>query len=350
MSKKIYDICLVTDAWLPQVNGVVTTLHHLTKQLKALHYKIDVIEPSQFVGFPLPTYKEIKVPWNWYKAYHQIGESIDRSNAVHIATEGALGLLARLYCHKHDIPYLTSYHTKFPEYVKARLPFIPLSWGYATMRWMHNRATTTLVTTKSMQDELTEWGICNTTVWSRGVDTDFFHPIEYDANERPLLGYVGRVSVEKNMEAFLDLPDYLGDKVVVGDGPDYKRLKKKYPNVNFVGYKFGDELVEWYNKLDCMVFPSKSDTFGLVNVEAMACGTPVAAYPVTGPKDIIVEGKNGAISEDLDKAVKRALKCSPARCRLYTVDNFSWGNSISPYLLSLFGETNEILSVNSEST
>jgi glycosyltransferase involved in cell wall biosynthesis len=331
-------ICLVTDAWHPQVNGVVTTLSTLVTEAEERGYSVEVISPCFFSTFGLPTYNEIKVPWNWRKAYRVIGNSIKAAKAVHIATEGALGLLARIYCHRHNVPYLTTYHTKFPEYVKARWPFIPLSWGYKVMRWMHNRATTTLVTTASMKEELDAWGISNTEVWSRGVDTETFRPWnDIERGPETLIGYVGRVSVEKNIDAFLDLPDSLGKKVVVGDGPDLKRLKKKYPDVEFVGYKFGRDLVEWYNKLDCMVFPSCTDTFGLVNIEAMACGTPVAAYPVTGPKDIIIEGRNGAMSDDLDNAVKRALKCNREICRMHTVETFSWEKSLQPYLLALLG-------------
>lgn len=341
------DTCIITDAWEPQVNGVVTTLKQQVLQLEERGYSVEVIHPGMFKTFGLPTYKEIQVPWNCLAAYRRIAHCIYNSKTVHIATEGMLGYLARLYCHRHDVPYVTSYHTKFPEYVKARAPFIPLSWGYAVMRWMHNRASTTLVTTESMQRELAQHGITGTQVWTRGVDTEQFRPIPVPRSFNLVIGYVGRVAVEKNIEAFLKLPDELGTKVVVGDGPDRERLEAAYPDVNFVGYQFGDKLAEWYSSLDCMVFPSLTDTFGLVNIESMACGTPVAAYPVTGPKDIIVNGVNGYMSIHLEFAVKRAIECSRERCREYTVEHFSWDNTVRPYLSSLFGEDYEDLPVNS---
>jgi glycosyltransferase involved in cell wall biosynthesis len=340
MSTPTKRIVLVTDAWSPQVNGVVTTLTQLTKQLLDMDYMVGIVEPSQFKCYRFPLYKEVLMPWNMVKVYRTVATQIKFAQYVHIATEGPIGLMARLYCHRHNIPYITSYHTRFPEYANARWSFLKLSWGYAVMRWMHNRASSVLVTTKSMQEELTEWGINNTVVWNRGVDTGVFRPVQHlqngsrslDYPDLPNLGYVGRVSVEKNMEAFLDLPDYLGKKIVVGDGPDRKRLEKKYPNVRFVGYKFGKNLVAEYNKMDIMVFPSKTDTFGLVNLEAMACGTPVAAFPVTGPKDIIQEGVTGSMNDDLAVAVKNALLIDRNQCMLATRNNHSWDNALLPYL------------------
>lgn len=336
-------ICLVTDAWFPQVNGVVTTLSHIETEVTKKGYDVTIIHPGLFKTFPLPTYQEIKVPKNLRVAYEKVKEAIDEADAVHLATEGILGWLGRLYCHKNNIQYSTSYHTKFPEYFKARFPFIPLSAGYSVMRWMHNKAYKVLVTTKSMQEELDKWGIDNMIVWNRGVDTNIFTIIDDVKRdpENPIIGYVGRVSVEKNMEAFLTLPDSLGRKVVVGDGPDLEKLKAKYPDVEFVGYKFDYQLVEWYNKMDVMVFPSKTDTFGLVNVEAMACGTPVAAFPVTGPKDIIKEGVNGSLSNNLEEAVNKCLTLDRKQCRLYVELHYSWANTIDPYLDALFGEDHE---------
>ena len=334
MSKRI---CLVTDTWKSQVNGVVTTLTHLHQQLIDRGYTVTVISPNRYKCYKFPLYKEVNMPWNLFEVYKEVGLAIQLSDYVHIATEGPIGLMARLYCHRHNIKYITSYHTRFPEYAHARWKSIPLKWGYAVMRWMHNRASSVLVTTESMKEELDAWGIENMIVWNRGVDTNLFRPlthIQRNPNVK-VLGYVGRVSVEKNLEAFLDLPDELGVKVVVGDGPDLKRLKKRYKNVLWLGYKFGDELVEAYNSLDVMVFPSKTDTFGLVNLESMACGTPVAAYPVTGPKDIIEEGVTGAMDEDLEEAVKRALTIDSSTCMLTTRNNHSWNNALRPYVDAL---------------
>lgn len=331
-------ICLITDAWMPQVNGVVTTLRHLRTQLTAQGFYVEVIEPSMYSCYKFPLYKEVKMPWNMIGVYLDVGKAIERADYVHIATEGPIGFLARLYCHKHNIKYITSYHTRFPEYANARWKRIPLSWGYKVMRWMHNRASTVLVTTQSMKDELSEWGLHNMVVWNRGVDSYKFRPLGHITRSPNIkvIGYVGRVSVEKNMEAFLDLPDshkYM--KVVVGDGPDMQRLKKKYPHVVWEGYKFGEELVEAYNQLDVMVFPSKTDTFGLVNLEAMACGTPVAAFPVTGPKDIIEEGVTGSMSDDLEEAIENALLIDRQQCMIATHNNHSWDNALLPYLQSL---------------
>lgn len=325
-------VCLVTDAWVGQVNGVVTTLTGLVAQLEDNYHNVDIVEPSQFKTFPMPSYPEIKVPWNIFSIWKSF-KIIKNADKVHIATEGMLGFLARLYCHKHKIKYVTSYHTKFPEYIKARFPFIPEELSYSVMRWMHNRAAFTLVTTKSMKKELAEQGIKNTIIWSRGVDVNLFRPIpEFQQNKEVTIGYVGRVSIEKNLEAFLKLPHKAyPNKIVVGDGPDRKRLEKKYPNVRFVGYAFAEELVQWYNKLDVMVFPSRSDTFGLVLLESMACGTPVAAYPVTGPKDIITQGVNGYTDSNLLMAVSKCTRIDRALCREHVISNFSYDASYDVY-------------------
>ena len=333
-------ICLLTDAWTPQINGVVTTLTTLVQKLEESGHDVDVINPSMFWCFPLPTYSEIKVPWNLISVYRKVAKAIDVADHVHIATEGPIGLVARLYCHRHDIPYNTSYHTKFPEYINTRFPAISIDLGYKFMRWMHNRANKVLVTTETMVGELDSWGIKNQIVWSRGVDTDAFQ-IKSEYKPKDLtIGYVGRLSVEKNIEEFLELPDYLGKKIVVGDGPEYDRLKEQYPDVEFLGYKTGDELVNAYNSMHVMVFPSKTDTFGLVNIEAMACGVPVAAFPVTGPQDIIKNGVNGFMSSNLEEAAYYCFTIEREKCRIHVVDNFSWNTSVQVFL-DLIGTNNE---------
>lgn len=320
-------VLIVTDAAPPQVNGVVTTLTHVSDELKKMGHIPIWLHPQLFLTVPLPFYKEIDVAVNVWS----VGKAIRHANvdAIHIATpEGSLGLAAKLYCDRKKIPYTTSYHTRFPEYVNKRLPFIPLSLLYKFARWVHSGAQRTLCTTRSMVNELESHGFENLVEWTRGVDVDMFNPTyrtkpDY-VSQRTVL-YVGRVSVEKNLEAFLELPkSSWSHMVVVGDGPDRKRLERQYPHAEFVGYKHGEELAKYYAEADVFVFPSKTDTFGLVMLEATACGTPVAAYPVPGPKDIIVNKVNGCLDDDLEYAVEVAALCSRNGTAGFTRDNYSW--------------------------
>lgn len=250
---------------------------------------------------------------------------------VHIATEGPLGYTARRYCVKRDIPFTTAFHTKFPEYVNARFG-IPVSWTYKLMRWFHGPSRGVMVATQTIEDELLKWGLTDIKRWTRGVDTELFRPRDKDflSLPRPISLYVGRVAVEKNIEAFLRL-DLPGTKLVVGDGPQLAELTKAYPDVKFAGAKMGEELAAHFAAADVFVFPSKTDTFGLVLLEALASGIPVAAYPVPGPLDVIGDSPVGCLDEDLAEAVHQALNANPQTCRDYALE-FSWETSVKQFL------------------
>jgi len=323
-------LLLVTDAWAPQTNGVVTTYRNVIRHLTECGHQVDVVEPGRFPTMPLPGYAEIRIAATPWRLPAMI-EAAD-ADAFHIATEGPLGLAARRHLSRRGVPFTTSLHTKFPEYVHERLR-LPLAIGYGFMRWFHGAAARTLVTTASHKEELEGWGLEHLVVWGRGVDTHRFRPMDRQVNARPRLLYVGRVAVEKNIEAFLSLP-FDGDKIIVGDGPHRETYQRRYPDVEWAGYRYGEQLVASYAEADVFVFPSRTDTFGLVMLEAMACGTPVAAFPVTGPKDVVKEGVNGALDEDLGNAVDRALEVSRDSCREYAVAN-DWGVVADRLLSSL---------------
>lgn len=310
---------IITDAWTPQTNGVVRTLQSCIKCLESDGWEIEVIHAGLFRSVPLPTYPEIRIAINPWKMRSIIERA--RPDAIHVATEGPLGLYARSLLGRLGLPYTTSLHTKFPEYVHARFR-VPVKAGYAFMRWFHRPATCTLVTTESHRDELAEWGLSDLVVWSRGVDVEAFRPLPRSVRKRPKLLYVGRVAVEKSVEDFLEL-DVDADKVVVGDGPQRAELEAQYPEAEWAGYQYGDDLAQYYADADVFVFPSRTDTFGLVMLEAMACGTPVAAYPVTGPIDVVDSGISGALEDDLHIAVARALTLDRDACRRYA-ERFAW--------------------------
>lgn len=294
-------IALVTDAWHPQVNGVVRTLATTRKCLEAAGHDVVVLSPEGRRTIPCPTYPEIRLVL--FPGRHVARTLRDQApDAIHIATEGPLGIAARRFCARERLSFTTAYHTQFPQYVRSRVPF-PLAWSYAYLRHHHNQARRTLVATRHMRDDLIAHGFGDVVIWSRGVDTRLFRPCgrKHINASRPISIYVGRVAIEKNLEAFLDAP-LAGTKVIVGDGPDFARLQTRYPAARFVGYKFGDELAQHLSSADVFVFPSRTDTFGLVMLEAMACGTPVAAYPVTGPIDVVQDGYSGALDEDLTRA------------------------------------------------
>ncbi len=310
-------ILIITDAWEPQVNGVVTTMTTVVKKLEEKNFKVDVIHPGMFHTFPLPNYAEISVAWNFWDLKKKI-EKFD-ADYIHISVEGPLGITARHYCLEHKIPYTTCIHTKFPEYVYERFG-IGLDVTKGLLKWFHNSAAKTLVNTISHKEELEKDGFTDLVLWSRGFDERIFYPCP-DGGKKKYLLYVGRVAVEKNIEEFLKMPSEL-PKVVVGGGPSLKSYAKKYPDVDFVGFKKGKELADYYRDAACFVFPSLTDTFGIVLIEALACGTPIAGFDVTGPKDIVIEGVNGSLDdENLENAVKRAL----------LVDRISTFNSSKTY-------------------
>lgn len=306
-------IAIVTDAWSPQVNGVVTTLTRTRDTLAALGHNVLVIHPGDFRTFPCPTYPEIRLAW---RPTHGVTRRLDafRPDRIHIATEGPLGFAARRYCRRNGLRFTTSWHTQFPQYLRARLP-VPINFTYAFLRWFHGGAARTMVAAQSQRDDLTRRGFRNLATWTRGVDTELFRPAtERKADNGPVWIYVGRVSVEKSVEDFLKL-DLPGTRYVVGDGPAKKELERAYPTVNFTGYRFGAELAATLAAADVFVFPSRTDTFGVVMLEAMACGLPVAAYPVSGPADVVKEGVTGYLDEDVRSAALKALTLDREVCR-----------------------------------
>lgn len=309
-------IVIVTDAWAPQVNGVVRTLKQTRKCLIELGHEVHLITPENFRTMPCPSYPSIRLALFPGRKVARLLRQY-KANAIHIATEGPLGMAARRWCLRHNVSFTTSYHTQFPEYLRLRAP-IPLSWSYAWLRRFHSKAVRTLVPTRSQQQSLIEHGFQHVEVWGRGVDTNIFTPdTPKDLGlSGPVMLNMGRVAVEKNIQAFLDL-DLPGTKVVVGDGPDLALLKQRYPEVLFTGAKFGRELAAYVAAADVFVFPSKTDTFGLVLLEAMACGVPIAAYPVTGPADVVQNGVTGVLNDNLTVAVTEALKLNPDHCIAY---------------------------------
>ena len=315
-------IAIVTDAWHPQINGVVRTLGHTGQHLQNLGHEVLFITPEKFLTYPCPTYPSIRLAVFPKKRVRGMLHEF-RPQAVHIATEGPLGHAARALCLERSWPFTTSYHTQFPEYIRARFP-IPIKWSYAYLRRYHSRAARTMVATRSMQRLLEARGFKKLEIWARGVDTGIFQPgpKSFLSGPRPISMYMGRVAVEKNIEAFLNL-DVPGSKYVVGDGPDLERLRRQFPKVTFTGQKLGQELTAHLAAADVFVFPSLTDTFGLVLLEAMACGVPVAAYPVTGPVDVVQNGKTGVLDHDLRQAVLGALKLAPADCVAYARQH-SW--------------------------
>jgi glycosyltransferase involved in cell wall biosynthesis len=326
-------ILLVTDAWTPQVNGVVVTLMNTVKWLERWGHQVHLISPQGFRTLPMPTYPEIPLAlMPGREVARRISEI--RPDAVHIATEGPLGSAARAYCLKHGLAFTTAYHTCFPEYVKPRFG-VPLAWTYAWMRRFHAPSSAVLVATPAIRELLEARGFRNLADWSRGVDTELFHPANHRANDlpRPVFLYVGRIAIEKNLPAFLEL-DLPGTKLVVGDGPQRKELEKQFPAAVFVGAKTGAELASYFQRADAFVFPSRTDTFGLVLVEAMACGTPVAAFPVRGPIDVVKDPAAGVLDDDLGAAARAALALDRDKVRQYAA-RYSWESSSRQFLSNL---------------
>jgi glycosyltransferase involved in cell wall biosynthesis len=332
-------ILLATDAWEPQVNGVVRTLARTVAECRALGHSVEVVSPDQFKTIPMPTYPEIRLALGAYDPIKERFKAFE-PEAIHIATEGPIGLAARRVCLDWKLPFTTSYHTRFPEYIASRVP-VPVSASYAFVRWFHQPSGRVMVATPTMRDELLKRGFRNLSPWSRGVDTEQFHPDlreaaaprVMDGLPRPIFVYVGRVAPEKNVDAFLAL-DLPGAKVVVGDGPAREALQLKHPQVVFVGSKFGVELAAYYAQADVSVFPSLTDTFGLVILEAMATGTPVAAFPAPGPIDLIPGSGAGVVDSDLRQACLDCLKLDRAAVRRYA-EGFSWRACADEFILNL---------------
>ena len=322
-------ILIVSDAWAPQVNGVVRTLQTTVEHLREAGDDVDVVEPGQFRTVPCPTYPEIRLSWRPYRA---LLERVTRSapDVVHIATEGPLGLAARRVALRLGVPLTTAYHTRFPEYVKARFG-IPLALTYRYLRWFHGAARVTLVPTPVVRADLAARGFGHLALWSRGVDARVFHPRAGQrlAGNPPIFLYVGRVAVEKNIDAFLRL-DLPGTKWVVGEGPELERIRREFPQVRFLGVLTQDRLAEVYSGADVFVFPSRTDTFGLVLIEALACGCPVAAYPVTGPLDVIGDAPAGVLDEDLRAACLAALRI-PRHNAATHARQFTWERATAQF-------------------
>jgi glycosyltransferase involved in cell wall biosynthesis len=323
-------LAIVSDAWQPQINGVVTTLRRTVESLQALGHRVEVVSADRHATIACPTYPEIRLAL-WPRRRLEAALDLLAPDAIHVATEGPLGMAAVRYCTARGFAFTTSYHTQFPQYVRKRLP-IPESWTYALLRRHHGRARRTLVATPRQRDDLVAHGFTNVVLWSRGVDVELFKPRLRDrlALPRPIFAYMGRVAVEKNVAAFLEL-DLPGTKVVIGDGPDRAALERRFPAAAFLGYRFGEELAECLASVDVLVFPSRTDTFGLVLLEAMACGTPVAAYPVTGPLDVVTPGITGVLDEDLGTAAEAALGVDRDGCRR-AVEGRTWAKASAQFL------------------
>lgn len=305
-------LLIVTDAWLPQINGVVTSLQALVRELDELGHQVKVLSPAHFRSRPCPTYPEIPLVWDLWR----VGAAIEdfAPDSIHLATEGPLGWAARRWLKKRGLAFSSAIHTRFPEYVHARWPWVPLSWGYAWLRAFHRPSRAVLVSTERLREELVRWRLPRLVLWRKGVDTRVFRERpEYPRPTQPVFLYVGRLAPEKNVEAFLDL-DLPGSKRVVGDGPQRAELQRRYPQVEFLGYRHGEELAAAYAQASVLVFPSRTDTYGLVMLEALACGTPVAAFPVPGPLDVLEAGVSGSMNEDLEEACLAALQLDRARC------------------------------------
>lgn len=327
-------VVIVTDAWSPQVNGVVRTLQATRRELERCGHSVAMITPESFVTVPCPGYPEIRLSLLPYrKLARRLHAEFEHDGevAVHVATEGPLGFAARRFCLRHRIPFTTAYHTRFPQYLRA-IYGVPEHWTYAALRRFHAASALVMAATDSVEEELRRAGIERVARWTRGVDTDVFRPTEPMPLDmpRPVFAFVGRVSVEKNVEAFLQL-DLPGSKVVAGDGPALSRLRRRHPEVLFLGMQDSEQLARLYSAADAFVFPSRTDTFGLVLLEALACGLPVAAYPVQGPLDVVGGSDVAVLDEDLRRAALAALRIDRARCRAFAMER-SWRHATRQFV------------------
>ncbi|HZH50905.1 MAG TPA: glycosyltransferase family 1 protein [Microvirga sp.] len=326
-------LLVASDAWHPQINGVVRSLEHMAAQAPEFGAEIVFLTPERFRSLPMPTYPEIRLA---LASPAQVARILDevRPTHIHIATEGPVGLATRAACRRQGMSFTTSYHTRFPEYVAARTP-IPEAWSYRALRWFHREASAMMVSTPSLERELLGRGFSRILRWTRGVDTRLFRPRPeriLDARA-PIFLSVGRVAVEKNLEAFLSL-DLPGSKVVVGDGPARRDLQRKYPDARFLGALSGEDLARVYASADVFVFPSRTDTFGIVLLEALASGLPIAAYPVTGPADVIGPSACGVMGDDLREAALAALHIPKEKCRAYG-ETFTWRESARQFFSNI---------------
>ena len=323
-------VLVATDAWHPQVNGVVRTLTSLAASARGLGVAIDFLTPEGFPTVPVPTYPHLRLAVPGMRRIARLIEQ-QQPDAIHIATEGPIGFAVHRYCRRRGLPFTTSYTTRFPEYISARVP-IPKSLSYAVLRRFHAAAAATMVSTPSLLAELKQRKFSNLVMWTRGVDTELFRPDRATdlGLPRPIFLTAGRVAVEKNLEAFLSL-DLPGAKVVVGDGPQEAELRRRFPHAKFTGLQNGPALAASMAAADVFVFPSKTDTFGLVQLEALACGVPVAAFPVTGPRDVIADQPVGVLSDDLRAACLGALHISREACRAFALTR-SWENSARQFI------------------
>lgn len=339
-------VLIISDAWYPQVNGVVRTYEHLRDELEAMNHSVEIIGPADFaVSIPTPLYPEIRLV---IRPYNRLKQMINdyAPDKIHIATEGPLGWAGRKYCMKNNIPFSTSYHTQFPDYVAKRFAWLipPLynivhRQAVKGVRRFHATSSIIYIATQSLEEQLTAWNFKTPMVrLTRGVDYSIFHTGEKTILKdlkQPIALYVGRIAIEKNLEAFLDM-EWEGSKVLVGDGPARNWLEKRYPDALFVGKKTGKELADYYRSSDVFVFPSKTDTFGIVLIEALACGLPIAAYDVMGPKDIITEPSLGVLDDDLAKAARKAAALAgPEKRSAHVKDNYSWDEAGKQFLSAL---------------
>jgi glycosyltransferase involved in cell wall biosynthesis len=331
-------IAIITDAWHPQINGVVTTLTNTSKELEKLGHTVKIFDPSLFKAIPCPGYPHFRLAFLCGPKLRPIIETF-KPDAIHIATEGPVGYAARRYCRHKKYRYTTSLHSRYPEYLNMRVGF-PLLISHTYLRWFHSKSARIMVATESLQRELSNKGYKNLVRWSLGVDTELFHPSDksFIQDKRPISMYTGRVAIEKNVEAFLRL-DLPGTKYVIGDGPQREAFINQHPNVRFVGYKQGQELARYMATADVFVFPSKTDTFGLVLLESLACGVPVAAYPVTGPNDVIKEPIVGTLDNNLQAAALKSLSLNADDCRQYAL-KYSWQHSARQFVENLVPKDN----------
>jgi glycosyltransferase involved in cell wall biosynthesis len=331
-------IALISDAWHPQINGVVTTLTNTVATLKMLGHDVELLTPDRFKTYPWPGYPDVRMAFLCGPKLRPLIKDF-KPDALHLVTEGSIGFAARRYCREYDLHYTSSYLSQFPEYFKLRIGF-PVQISTAYLRWFHSESDRIMVATPSVEMELRQNGYQRLVRWSRGVDTNLFRPGDKDflQDPRPIFMFTGRVAVEKNIEAFLNL-DLPGTKYVVGDGTHREFLQKKYPEVRFTGYQQGENLARFLAAADVLVFPSLTDTFGVVLLEALACGVPVAAFPVQGPKDVITDSQIGILDTDLHSAAMQALSLKSDRCREFAM-SYTWKKCTQQFvdnLVSLHG-------------